>query len=270
MGNHLTGLIAHPLRGRTKKPREKGITMVLDKGLGLGELDDLLTVAGEYLDFLKLGFGTSLLYKQELLKAKIKLCHQYRVEIYPGGTLTEIAIWQGKYDLFLEQIQKIGFTTIEISDGIISLSPANRKTCLQKAKRMGFRVLTELGKKIAPFPFSASQLGEQGQQDLAHGAWKIIMEARESGKNIGIYNEQGIPTAQKIDDLLKHFPTTTQIIWEAPLKNQQIALIQQLGPNVNLGNIQAMDLLALEALRTGLRADTLILAPDFSPEIYQR
>ncbi|HHY06420.1 MAG TPA: phosphosulfolactate synthase [Clostridia bacterium] len=255
-------LITYPLGERTIKPREKGVTMVLDKGLGLRELQDLLEVAGDYLDFLKLGFGTSLLYKQELLQAKIKLCQAYQVEIYPGGTLMEIALRQGKYKTYLEQIQKLGFKTIEISDGTITLSTPKREDCIKQAVNTGFRVLSELGKKNLKNIFSPRELWKQGETDLKNGAWKVIIEARESGKGIGIYNHKGEIEETKLKDLLKYYRDHNQIIWEAPLKKQQIALIHKLGPEVNLGNIQPPDLLALEALRTGLRADTLSLNPE--------
>lgn len=250
-------IIAYPLGKREVKPRENGLSMVIDKGLGLRELRDLLEVAGDYLDFLKLGFGTSLLYKENLLQAKIRLCQEYQVAIYPGGTLTEIAIMQGRYENFLIQAGKLGFKTIEISDGTISLAPADRKYCIKQAVKAGFTVLSELGKKNPQASLSAKQLRTQGQKDLANGAWKIIIEARESGKGIGIYDNKGEIEETKLADLLKDCINHNQIIWEAPLKNQQSNLIKKFSPTVNLGNIQPQDLLALEALRTGLRADTL-------------
>jgi phosphosulfolactate synthase len=261
-------LITYPLGKRTAKPREKGLTMVLDKGLGLRELSDLLEIAGEYLDFLKLGFGTSLLYKKEILQAKIKLCQEYQVEIYPGGTLMEIALMQGQYKTYLEQAQKLGFKTIEISDGTITVNTQKREDCIKQAVNAGFRVLSELGKKNLKNTFSSQQLWKQGEKDLAHGAWKIIIEARESGIGVGIYNHKGEIEETKLKNLLKNCPDHSKIIWEAPLKNQQVDLIHRFGTKVNLGNILPQDLLALEALRTGLRADTLPLIPDFTNKIH--
>jgi len=238
--------------------------MVIDKGLGLRELHDLLEVAGNYLDYLKLGFGTFLLYNEKLIKAKIKLCRKYQIQIYPGGTLTEIALLQGSYEVYLEKAAQIGFRTIEISDGTISLSTEKRQYCIKRAIQAGFTVLTELGKKSPEEAISPQILWSQGQKDLANGAWKVIIEARESGKGIGIYNENGEIEEAKLEDYLKKCGDPTKIIWEAPLKNQQVDLIKRFGSEVNLGNIQPQELFALEALRTGLRADTLRLATNFS------
>lgn len=260
-------LISYPLQKRRSKPRQKGMTMVIDRGLGLRELEDLLETAGAYLDFLKLGFGTSLLYQPELLEAKIKLCQNFQVEIYPGGTLTEIALIQGEYPRYLRQAHRLGFQTLEISDGIITLTASQRETCLKKALALDFKVLSELGKKNTKDTFSPQKIWQQGQEDLKNGAWKIIIEARESGQGIGIYNQKGEIRKTRLQKLLQYFPDPATLIWEAPLKKQQIALIHKLGPEVNLGNIQPADLFALEALRTGLRADTLSLNPNFSTEI---
>ena len=263
----LTHLINHPLGKRPAKPRQKGITMVLDTGLGLRELQDLLEIAGEYLDYLKLGFGTSLLYQPQLLQTKIKFCQAHQVEIYPGGTLTEIALLQGQYEAYLKLLVHLGFNTIEISDGLINLTPAQREKCIKQASKQGLTVLTELGKKMPGTKFATRKLGKQGSQDLNNGAQKIIIEARESGKNSAIYNQQGEIKPSRLKNLLKHFSHPHEIIWEAPLKKQQIALIHAFGPEVNLGNIHPQNLLAVEALRSGLRADTLILAANFTPQI---
>lgn len=268
MNSRWEQIIDFPLSERSTKPRKKGLTMVIDKGIGLRELHDLLEVAGDYLDFLKLGFGTTLLYNQNLLKSKIKLCQEYQVQIYPGGTLTEIALMQGKYEAYLEQAAKLGFQTIEVSDGIITQSAEKRAYCIKRAISYGFTVLTELGKKSPEENLSPKVLWSQGEKDLANGAWKVIIEARESGKGIGIYDEKGQIKKEKLDDYSQICAEPSQIIWEAPLKNQQVDLIKKFGPEVNLGNIQPQELLALEALRSGLRADTLCLAADFLHKCY--
>ena len=264
MQNPWQEVIRIPLGQREPKPRTKGITMVIDKGLGLRELKDLLEVAGTYLDFLKLGFGTSVLYQESLLKAKIRLCRKYQVKVYPGGTLTEIALLQKRFEPYLEEARKLGFEAVEISDGTIFLDKAKRKDCLKRAVEAGFTVLTEVGKKDPHQAPSPRALAEQCAEDLANGAWKVIMEARDSGKGIGIYDPQGKLQQEKLEKLLKELPDPNQIIWEAPLKNQQVKLIQRFGARVNLGNIQPPELIALEALRGGLRNDTLCLTEQIS------
>jgi len=257
-------IIDFPLGKRKAKPREKGLTMVIDKGLGLRELHDLFEIAGEHLDFLKLGFGTLLLYNETLIRAKVALCQEYEAQIYPGGTLTEIALLQGCYEAYLEKAAKIGFKTIEISDGTIALPVEKREYCIKRAVKAGFNVLTELGKKSPEEDLSPQILWAQGQRDLANGAWKVIIEARESGKGIGIYDEKGEIVEDKLEDYLKNCGDPNKIIWEAPLKDQQVNLIKRFGPEVNLGNIQPQELLALETLRTGLRSDTFRLAKTFT------
>lgn len=257
MTNSWEQIVAYPLGIRTPKPRDKGLTMVIDKGLGLSALKDLLEVAGNYLDFLKLGFGTSVLCQESLIKEKIELCRTYQTKIYPGGTLMEIALMQGRFDAYLEQAQKLGFEAIEVSDGTILLDAKIRGHCIKQAVSAGFTVLTELGKKNPVEFLSPKLFWAQAREDLANGAWKVIIEARESGIGIGIYDQKGQIRAEKLEGILEGIEDTNKIIWEAPLKNQQLALIQKFGASVNLGNIQPGDLLALEALRTGLRSDTL-------------
>lgn len=269
MGNPWQDIIRYPLGQRLDKPRKKGLTMVMDKGLGLRELQDLLETADRHLDFLKLGFGTSALYDGELLLAKIKLCRAYNVKIYPGGTLMEVAYLQGRYEAYLNHLLKLGFDTVEISDGTINLTRTERSYCIKRAVSLGLTVLTEIGKKDPKQNLEPAELGSLCQADLEAGAWRVIMEARESGKNIGIYDKSGTVLEEKINLLTQSLNLEiSQIIWEAPLKEQQLALILHFGPEVNLGNIPPHELVALEALRTGLRGDTLkIILPDFLNEV---
>jgi len=260
MPNPWQDVVDYPFGFRGKKPRTKGLTMVIDKGLGEEGLRGLLEVAGSYLDYLKLGFGTSALYTEKLLKAKINLCRQYEVEIYPGGTLMETAYLQGRYEAYLERAGSLGLKTIEISDGTIPLDRRMRRYCIKRAVAEGFTVLTELGKKDPGESPSVRELLDQGMEDLAAGARKVIMEARESGKGIGIFDQNGQLIEEKVKDFAFGIKDLADVIWESPLKTQQVELICRFGPNVNLGNIQPDELLSLEALRAGLRGDTLRLA----------
>lgn len=259
MNNPWLDILRFPLGKRFQKPRKRGLTMVIDKGLGLRALRDLLETSGNYVDFLKLGFGTSVLYNNSILQAKMNLCRQYDVQIYPGGTLMEIALLQGRYESFLEKAKSLGFKFIEISDGTIPLDSSLRQYCIKRALSEGFKVLTEVGKKDPAGNPPISQLMNQGLQDLSAGAWKVIIEARESGKGIGIFDKSGGTMEEALNEIVRGFGETTDIIWEAPLKSQQVDMILRFGPEVNLGNIQPNELLALEALRCGLRGDTFRL-----------
>lgn len=255
-----SGIFNFPLPGRNSKPRHQGQTMVIDKGLGLSETYDLLDLAADYIDYIKLGFGTSAFYSTKLLQKKINLVKSYGVDIYPGGTFFEVAYLQGNYDAFLQKAWELGFQTIEISDGTINISDEVRAKVVQKANQCGFKVITEVGKKDPRENPSNAQIACYANMDLANGAYKVIIEGRESGKGIGVYDQNGTVKEDAIDEIIKGVNDPDDIIWEAPLKDQQESMILRFGTNVNLGNIQPNEILALESLRVGLRADTLQVA----------
>ncbi len=253
-------VISYPLGERTAKPRNKGLTMVIDKGMGIGETRDLLQINYQHIDFIKLGFGTSMLYAAGTLEEKIQLVRSYNVDIYPGGTFLEVAIIQNKIREFLDTCHSLGFTTIEVSDGTIHLSGEVREQTIRLAAEMGFRVLTEVGKKINSAEVPVKTLAQMALRDLQNGAYKVILEGRESGLNVGLYDAKGKIADDDLQVFMDYIGNPALIIWEAPLKNQQQDLITRFGSDVNLGNIPAQEVLAVEALRVGLRADTLKLA----------
>lgn len=250
-------ILRPPLGGRGRKPRDTGLTMLLDKGMGLAETRDLFATAGSYIDFLKLGFGTSALYPQSVLEEKIELVKSFQVDIYPGGTFLEIAVMQGRQKEFLHMAKDLGYTAIEVSDGTLNIAPEVRERTISMAAEMGFKVLTEIGKKHPDDqgPFEASL--EQIHLDLKNGAYKVIIEGRESGRDTGFYDQAGRFTEAHLALVLAAATRPELIIWEAPLKEQQQELILRYGPDVNLGNIPPREVMALEALRAGLRGDTL-------------
>lgn len=250
-------MLYFPLEGRTKKPRQQGLTMVIDKGLGPGETRDLLSMAGDYIDFLKLGFGTSALYNQALLEEKIELTRSFGIDIYPGGTFLEVAVLQDKLKEYLALAKNLGYTAIEVSDGTINISPEVRERAISMAAELGLRVLTEVGKKDPQDNAPVGDYVEQIRQDLEHGAYRVIVEGRESGKNAGFYDQEGQFIMDEMEEMLSAVGDPQLLIWEAPLKEQQQDLILRFGPDVNLGNISPYEVLALEALRVGLRGDTL-------------
>jgi phosphosulfolactate synthase len=256
-GDNWREILDFPLPGRNSKPRDKGVTMMIDKGLGLTEIKELLEMAAEHIDFIKLGFGTSALYSTHTLRDKIKLVKSYGVDIYPGGTFLEVAVSQGKLDAYLQKSLDLGYTFMEVSDGTIEMSPKLRAQCITKAQKCGFTVISEVGKKDSRDKVASTQIHKQIQADLALGVYKVIVEGRESGKGVVIYDKEGAIKEEELEEMLKIIPDLNHILWEAPLKNQQQELIMRFGPNVNLGNVAPGDVLALEALRVGLRGDTL-------------
>jgi phosphosulfolactate synthase len=241
------------------KDSRQGITMVIDKGLGGNQFHDLLDTAGAYIDYVKLGFGTTALYPHHVLEQKLQLATKFGVQLYPGGTFFEVAHHQQMMEDYFETMKQIGFSKIEISDGTIELRSQDRQDAIQLAKEYGFDVITEYGKKTAGSVVEVNALLETIVQDLSCGSGYIIIEGRESGENVGIYDNNGSVHEEffLLVDQLK--PFSNHIIWEAPKKSQQVELMNWFGPNVHLGNIAPEEVYSVESLRRGLRSDTFFL-----------
>ncbi len=251
------GTFKIPYSGRTVKPRRTGLTMVIDKGLGEHVLKDLILTAGDYVDIIKLTFGTSAFYDSDLLKKKNELIAAAGIDVMPGGTFLEVSVWQNTAASYLERAKQLGFTAIEVSDGTIEMDRATRREVIRRAKDLGFRVVTEVGKKDPADMPPMEVIHELIREDLDNGAFKVIIEAREAGRGVGIFDGDGRTKASEIDRILDGVSAVDNLIWEAPLKNQQQDLILRFGLNVSLGNIPPEEVLALEAMRQGLRGDTL-------------
>jgi phosphosulfolactate synthase len=246
-----------PVPGRTVKPRAEGVTMVIDKGLGLSAAKDLVDSAGDFIDFIKLAFGTSAFLDMDHLAKKTELIKDVDIYICPGGTFLEVSVWQGIYPKYLKRCKELGFNAIEFSDGTIEIDIKTRADCIKRAVDMGFKVVFEVGKKDPSETVALDLMHKEIALDLECGAFKVIVEAREAGKGVGIYDAEGKVKQDEIDNIIAGVDDPTKLEWEAPIKNQQQHLILRFGPNVNLGNIPPEEILALEALRNGLRGDTL-------------
>ncbi len=242
---------------RERKSGE-GLTMMLDKGMGPVSLIDFLEISGDYVDLAKFGWGTSAIHHRDLIKEKTEIYHSYGVIPYPGGTLFEIAHLQNKVNEFLNEAEKLGFGAIELSDGTINIDLSDREDLIHMVKDNGFMVITEVGKKdpVEDHKLTIEKRVEMVNLDLNAGADKVLMEGREGGKGIGIYDNNGKVKENDVDIIIQK-TDINKIIWEAPQKDQQIYLILKFGPNVNLGNIPPEEITALETLRQGLRGDTL-------------
>jgi phosphosulfolactate synthase len=227
----------------------------MDKGLGLHAFEDLLSIASASIDFIKLGFGTLALTPEHIAKQKVKLAEQYGVQLYPGGTFFEVAHMENKREKYMQGLQHLGFHWLEISSGIIDYSDEERQSLIKEARNKGFHVLTEIGKKKAGSTTPTAAFIQQFQADIAAGASYVILEGRETGEDIGIYNKQGDVDSAYVTTVIQSIDSG-KCIWETPKKAQQVTLMKLIGPNVNLGNIAPSDALSVEALRHGLRADT--------------
>ena len=239
------------LRERTTGPRTHGMTMVMDKGLSLRQAEDLIAVAADKVDFLKLGFGTSLFTPD--LAAKVKLYRDAGMDVYCGGTLFEAFLVRNSLDDYLKFIDNMGIGCLEISDGSMVIDHDYKCELIQRLSK-DFKVLSEVGSKEEGILISPAKWIRMMRNELDAGSVKVIAEARESG-TVGIYRPNGSAHTQLIRKILANV-ALEDILWEAPKKAQQVWFIKQFGANVNLGNIGPADVIPLECLRVGLRGDT--------------
>jgi len=241
------------LPDRSAKPRENGITHVLDRGLSVAEVDGMIEVAGDFVDLVKLGWGTALATGN--LAAKLERYREHGIAVVLGGTLTELAIAQGRLDRMIAWLHELGLGHVEISDGTITIEHDHKLELIERLAQE-FVVLSEVGSKddtriMAPFRWV-----EQIEAELAAGAWKVIAEARESG-TVGIFRHDGEVRMGLIDEIA-HAVSPDKILFEAPRKDQQVWFVRRFGPDVNLGNIAPSEVLSLETIRLGLRSDTAV------------
>lgn len=241
---------------RAAKPREVGITHVLDKGLSVAAAEGMIEVAGYSIDIVKLGWGTAVATAN--LQAKLECYRRHEIPVVLGGTLTELALAQDRLDALIDWVRELGLRHFEISDGTIALEP-ERKLELIARLAQEFTVLSEVGSKddtgsITPPYRWVEQMGDE----LAAGAWMVIAEGREAG-TAGIYRPTGEVREGLVNEIV-HGIDSRRILFDAPRKHQQVWFVRRFGPDVNLGNIATEDVLALETLRLGLRSDTLGIA----------
>jgi phosphosulfolactate synthase len=238
---------------RTAKPRSEGITHVLDRGLSVADVDGLVEVAGEYIDFVKLGWGTAVATGN--LEAKLARYKEHGIPAMFGGTLTELAIAQNRLDRLVAWLHELGIAHIELSDGTLNIE-SDRKLELIRRLADEFIVLSEVGSKDDTRIMAPYRWVEQIQAELDAGAWKVIAEGRESG-SVGIFRHDGEVRQGLVDEILHAVPAE-KIMFDAPRKDQQVWFVRRIGPDVNLGNITPEDVLSLETIRVGLRSDTAV------------
>lgn len=236
---------------RTKKPRQHGFTMVMDKGLSCREVEDFLSVATEHTDIVKLGWGTSFVTPK--LKEKLQVYADADIPTYFGGTLFEAFVARNQFDDYRKILDKYGMRYAEVSDGSIELDHDLKCEYVRKLSEQ-VTVLSEVGSKDEEKIIPPYMWIELMQKELDAGAWKVIGEAREGG-NVGLFRSTGEVRSGLVQEILTKIPFE-KIIWEAPIKAQQVWFIKLLGANVNLGNIAPNEVIPLETIRLGLRGDT--------------
>lgn len=246
MNYHLT-----QIPDRTTKPRDIGFTMVMDKGLSIREAEDMLSISGDYIDIVKLGWATSFVTKN--LKEKLAVYKKANVPVYLGGTLFEAFLVRGQLDDYRKVLDEFGLEYAEVSDGSIELDHGKKCEIIRSLSKQ-VTVLSEVGSKDVAKIIPPYKWIEQMQKELDAGAWKVIGEARETG-NVGLFRDSGEVRQGLVEEILTKIPEE-KILWEAPQKAQQVWFIKLIGANVNLGNIAPNEVIPLETIRLGLRGDT--------------
>jgi phosphosulfolactate synthase len=239
---------------RPSKPRTSGLTMVMDKGLSIREAEDFMSVGSEYTDYVKLGFGTSLITPG--FEKKLKIYRKAGCIPYFGGTLFEAFIIRDMFNDYLKMINELEIELVEVSDGSYEFEHRKKLEYINTLAKRG-TVISEVGSKKKDVVYTPEEWVAMMKTELNAGSSKVIAEARESG-TIGIYNDDGsvnMPLVKAISDNVM----LENVIWEAPQKAQQAWFIKHFGPNVNLGNIAPSEIIPLESLRLGLRGDTFFM-----------
>ncbi len=236
---------------RTSKPRQKGLTMVMDKGLSLRQVEDFIEMGGAYTDIVKLGWATS--YVTPNLKEKLAIYKSAGIPVYFGGTLFDAFYIRGQFDEYRRVLDQYGMEYAEVSDGSVEME-SDVKCEFIRTLAQQVTVLSEVGSKdeakIIP-PYKWIKLM---RMELEAGAWKVIGEAREGG-NVGLFRSSGEVRQGLVEEILTEIPEE-KILWEAPQKSQQVWFVKLVGANVNMGNIAPNEVISLETIRLGLRGDT--------------
>ncbi len=238
---------------RTRKPRTSGLTHVLDKGHSLDQVRQFMEMARDYVDIVKLGWGTAVVTPN--LREKIELYRSYGVPVCFGGTLFELCLRQNKLEEYLGVVRSLGLECLEVSDGTIAMAEEDKLALLRRLSKE-FRVLSEVGSKDASVVIAPHVWVDSIKRELDAGAWKVITEGRESG-TVGIYQSGGQVKEGLLEDIVAA-ADVENLLFEAPIKSQQAWFIKQFGANVNLGNIPPDEAIPLETLRLGTRGDTML------------
>jgi phosphosulfolactate synthase len=228
-----------PLPERATKPRTAGLTHVIDTGLSAAEVDGMLRQAAAHIDTVRLGWGSA--YVTADLDAKLAVYRAHDVPVMLGGTLTELAWLHDRIDELCGWIDELGIDRVEVSSGVVAIPPAD-KTALIERLAGRYTVYAEVWVQLI-------------REALEAGAEMVVCEGRATG-TAGLYRPDGEARTGLIDEIV-HEVDRRKLVFEAPLKHQQVWLIERYGGDVNLGNVPPAEVLSLETLRLGLRADTL-------------
>lgn len=237
---------------RTNKPRDNGITLVLDTGFSVRQAEDLCEVSSAHIDIVKLGWGTS--YVTKSLEKKLEVYSKFEIPVYLGGTLFEAYLLRDQLDNYKSLLRHFAIDIVEVSNGTVWLSEKRKLEVISELAKE-FKVLSEVGSKNPDDVIPPYKWVKMIENELQAGSWKVICEARESG-NVGMFRPNGEVRSGLIEEISDQIPVEN-LVFEAPQKEQQVWFIKKFGSNVNLGNIKPADVISVETLRLGLRSDTL-------------
>lgn len=239
---------------RTKKIREAGLSNLVDKGYGLGQLEDILSFCADYVDIVKLGWGSAYITKN--LKEKVKLFNKFTIRVCPGGMFFELCYWQGKIGEYIEFLRGLNIDMVEVSNGSLPITEKEKVEMIRQFKNEGFCVLSEVGSKDVNIMVPPDVWVKCINDDIEAGAWKVICEGRADA-SAGIYTHDGIVKDDIIEAIMTSDIDINKILFETPHKEHMVYFISKIGCNVNLGNIPLENIMDLETLRLGLRGDTV-------------
>jgi len=241
------------LPSRPKKPREQGITMMIDWGMGLSRQQDYLDMAGEYIDLAKIPIGVSGILRMDYLAKKLRVYHDYHVITFPGGGFLELAHQRGQLVPYLQAVVEMGYPAVEVSDNYIDLPAGEKMGIIRRAHReFGLRVLGEVGKKERTS--DPRELIADIHNCLDAGAWKVFVEAKElfqEGFKEDLILE--LSASVPIEKLIFETPST----WAPGVHHYDQHetwrwLVDQFGANVNIANVDPPILIELELMRQNL------------------
>lgn len=255
MSSVLSSHLQLDLPERTSKPREHGISNLVDNGYGLRQLEDVLNLTHDYVDIVK--FGWASMYVTNCLAEKIVLFKRFGIRACPGGMMFELPCWQGKVEPLADALEELGFDMVEVSNGSLPISEPDKVEMIRYFRERGFTVLSEVGSKDVTVVSPPEEWIRCVRDDLEAGAWKVIVEGRADA-SAGIYNADGTIKDDLVEALLASDIPVEKLIFEAPHKRQVAYFVSRIGANVNLGNIPLEEALNVETLRQGLRGDTVL------------
>lgn len=230
-------------------------TSPFDPGYDPATLESHLEQSAHLMSILKISMACWMVAKEAATRRKVAAAKKHRVATVTGGGPFEVAVAQGQLSAYLDLCADIGVTRIECGEGFTEMT-LKAADVVKMASDRGLDVQFELGKKHtgAFTDDGVTQLIEQGRRWLDAGALQLVVEARESAKEVGLFDDMGNLNRAYADRFAEAFGLHT-VMFEAPNKPSQFALLNHFGREVHLCNVRLEELLRVEIYRRGLHSD---------------